>query len=370
MTTQSTGTLSGTDAIKAATDAFKSGKDLGQAVYGTSLPSKLEDDSSDVAYAHEASDNYPLNEDVSGEAQESEQAPQEEVKLDAKTSGDIEEIILTDENGKRKLTVDFSDREKLKKYVQMAAGARKWQSERDKFRGELDTVKKEADELRTVWSAVEKAFKSTGPEGVLKLLMGDEKTYSEYENSRYQRRRQKEDASPSELERIELEERYETERRGREQAERERNEFVDSIKKDKETAEYKSLESMVNPVFDKYRFAGKLGDSAREERLDRMIWKETLDRISEMPDEAITQQAIDKEFRTTASFLRKTIADEANTSAKKVIDSKKAAAAENAATKSVQGMKRTAAQEEAITQLRKGNFGDVLRNVLTGKVRL
>lgn len=289
---------------------------------------------------------------------------------DIPTSSDVEEIILTDESGKRKIKWDFADREKTKKAVLLAAGARKWQAERDTYKGQVESTSKELGEYKNVWNAVEKSYQENGIEGLVNLLAGKPDAYKQWEEARYEQINRRRSASPSELRQIELEEKAETEAKRAESFKREHETLLNSLKTEREAADKASLEGLVHPVFFKYSFSGKLGDEQAEEMYNTMVWNNAMSRLEAYPEGTrLTQDLVDKEFRTVSSTLRKHIDKQADTKVKSAIETKKAVAADKVALKASQGMTRSSAEDEIRNSVRKGTLGDSLRAFLSGQKR-
>jgi hypothetical protein len=369
--------------VASALDALKSGKDVESAVYGSSSAPKAGAGSIDATEVDESGfsvdsfmsgDEAPIQQDNSIEGGVSEESTLDEKvpNSQAKPAGDIEEIIITDDSGKKKLKVDWSDREKLKKYVQQAAGMRKFQAERDQLTTKLKTIEPEYQDLKKSWSAVEEAFSKGGIKGLVNLLAGDAQGYEKHIQSEVARIKAREAASPSELERMDLEEKLTLERRERELLQKKVEEDLRRSQEEREVASLKSLESQVHPAFDKYRFAGKLGDEVVEARLDQAVWDQALKRLEQYPDDVeLTSTLIDREFREVANSFRKIINKQAEQKANKVVTSKKIAAQENAAAAAMNSMMANTAQstEKFKQDIRKGDLTSALRDMMTGKFK-
>lgn len=369
--------------VAAAMEALKSGADVEAAVYGSSTtPSNVvESGGSDVQEEGFNVDSFLSGDEASikqesvSEDTESPSTLDEKVPNSAarKPAADIEEIIITDDSGKKKLKVDWSDRERLKKYVQEAAGMRKFQHERDQLTSKLKTIEPEYVDLKKSWSAVEEAFTKQGIKGLVNLLAGDQNGYEKHIQAEVARVKAREQASPSELERMDLQETLIAERREREQLQKRVEEDLKRSESAREEASLRSLESKVHPSFDRYRFAGKLGDEVIEARLDQAIWDQALKRLEEYPEHIeLTSNVIEKEFRDISSSFRKIITKQAEAKAQKVVTSKKIAAQENAATAAMSSMMGNTAQssEKFKTDIRKGDLTSALRDLMTGQFKL
>lgn len=373
--------------VNAALEAFKAGKDPETAVYGTTgtiNPSSVE--ASDDSSGSSEDSFFGLAEGESNVQSEESQADSE-AKSDVEESTDdvlsqksekkvapqpeIEEIIISDEQGRKKIKVDWNDREKLKKYVQMAAGMRKFQAERDRTAAQLKAQEAKLTELETSWKSIEQAYQQEGLRGLVNLLTNKPDGYEQYMEQEVARRDRIKTASPAELEKMQIEEQLQKERRERERLEKQVNESLKKAEAEREMAQQKALESKLHPAFDKYRFAGKLNNPVVEEQYDRAVWNLTLSRLEELPEDVeLTTQLIDKEFRTVASNFRSALQQQAEKKASQVVAQKRVNAQEKVASQAVNGMKSNAAVEAFKGDIRSGNLTNALRAVLGGKVKL
>jgi len=358
--------------VNAAIEALKSGKNVEAAVYGessnSSAPISADDSSADSVLegasegSESAVDSPSALDNVTDSAEVTSQA-----------AADIEDVIITDDSGRKKITVDWKDREKLKKYVQMAAGMRKYQVERDKATAELSDIKPKYNDLAQSWQAVEDAFSSGGIRGLINLLAGADDAYERHLQSEFQRLKTREAATPSELERMDLEERLTTERREREKLARQVEENLKRAQEKEEVSSMKALESLVHPAFDKHRFAGKLGDEVIEAQLDQAVWDQALKRLEQYPENfELSPSVVEKEFREVSNAFRKIINKQAEQKTQKVIASKKVAAQEAAAAKAMKGYspKTAPAAEKFKSDMKSGNLVSALTDFMTGKIKL
>jgi hypothetical protein len=173
----------------------------------------------------------------SQESSDSEVSPSEAKSEDnQKTSGTKEVVTITDDKGKRKVEVDFSDKEKLKKYVQMAHGARKWQAERDHARSQINEVQGKLTELESNWKVMNEVFQNKGVEGLVDLLEGREGAYKDKLQREIQKAQFLENASPEELEAYQQKEAYTKTQQELERIRRENEEFKTKMQQEKEMA--------------------------------------------------------------------------------------------------------------------------------------
>lgn len=358
--------------VQAALAAFTAGKDPMAAVYGSSSETSATKTPAPKPEAPEAS--------VQAESQAS--APQDEVETQSETPvaneqealPDSEEIVVTDDAGRRKLKVDYKDRVKIKKAFELAAGFRKHQAERDRAIArakELETIVPEHTDLKKTMSALEQAFDKDGVAGIVNLLAKKPGSYEAFIEAEIARRDRKANASPAELKQIELEERLERSERERAAKDKEVQEYLEKGKTERELAEKRSAEAVLHPTFNKYRFAGTLGDEALEGRLDSAIWEQSRAELSKLPDDVeITPAMVDKTFREIAGSFRKAIKGQAEKVTNQTLAARKVNASEAAAAAATKSTPRTSqtARDGLVANMKKGSLKDSIMDALTGKV--
>lgn len=351
-------------ATAAAIGALKEGKDVAEASGWEGMAADVPEEGDEADTSPEA----PTQEVEAPEESSSEEDSEQEAPASkAKKAEDIEEIILTDETGRKKLKVDWNDREKLKKYVQMAHGARKWQSERDAAKSALARIEPEYKELKETYTALDQAWRKDGEAGIINLLSGNPKAYESMEQKIAAKYEFLKSASPEQKKLYDLEQQYASEKRERERLAQEQKEFMSKMQADREAVQAKEVESIVYPAFEKYRFKGKLGDETTEHHLDQAIWTQTLARLEQLPEESINSSVIDSEFRKVAATFGKVIGQQANEKAKKVVESKKVQAKEAASTAATKGMKRTESSGDVKDKIVKGDLRSAFMDMIGGK---
>jgi hypothetical protein len=285
-------------------------------------------------------------------------------KADGKpaVSGDKEVITVTDESGKKKVEIDYTNRDAIKKAFQFQHGARKWQAERDKALESTKAVKGELDTIKQDWSTLDQAFKQ-GPEHLFDLLQGRKGAFKEH----VQKQIEKEDflrhASPEEIRALENQERADLREKELAEIRRENEEFKKQVMTEREQVEERALESRIHPSFQKHRFADTLGNADDEHMFDSMLWSTALERLIPYEEKgvAITPELVDREFRTVAQSIRKRIGAQAEKKATRVVDQKKREATENVQAKVMSGYKTGGAAQEARGLIQKGDLTSLLK---------
>lgn len=298
------------------------------------------------------------------EAQASE-SPEQEV-ADAKWL----EFSVTDDKGKRKVKVDLNNTEQLKKTLAAAYGFRKMQAERDNVSSKLKEIEPKYTELKQGWDALENAYQNGGVEGLIDLLGGKKGYYSEWKKGELEKELRYQNASDAEKREIELREKLERLEKESSLREKRAAEEAERAVAEREEAQLRSLESQVAPAFNKHRFAGTLGDSSKEARLDKAIWDQALATLEALPDDVqLTPQMIEREFKQIATEFRAIIGKEAQVQAKRVIENKKQAAQTQVAA-AARSVPPSSIQNSMTSNIKKGGIGgltDALMDVLRSR---
>lgn len=369
--------------IQAAIEAFKSGKDVSQAVYGDAnavKPSAIMQGESDASSSSEDTSSGTVESTGTtdtGSPDRSKEPLETEGTVSESSAPDVEELVITDEKGKRKIKIDWKNRESLKKAVSLAAGARKWQQEKDQAEKKLreyEAKLKEVDaasEERQAFKKLNEVWKNEGLKGLVNLLEGKQEAYDAFVQKELERRQAYDKASPAEKRIMELEQKMEQEARERLRAQKEAEELRNASQSELANARKERLASVMNPIFDKYRFEGTIGDPETEAALSQTVWDRAKKALMDLPDNVeLTASVIDREFAKAASVFSKAIQKKSTDNVKKILDNKKAAAAENVATKAVQGFKPNPDKEKFRQDIRSGNLTAALTSILTGKTKL
>lgn len=279
-----------------------------------------------------------------------------------KKSGDIEEILVKGAEGrKQKLKINYSDKKAIKQAFIKAAGMRKFQAERDSALSSYRSMKEDYDGLKNDFSKIDEAYEAHGAKGIVELLGGEEA---------WQKAVDDELANREYIAGLSAEQKYQMEMEKRDklyqqqlQSERsKREEFQKQMEEKEFQTSLRELESKLHPAFDRYRFAGKLGDAATENLYDEAIWGKVKERLAEYPDNVdLSQAIIDKEFRTVANAFKKHIKVQAEKQVKKTVAKKKSETAQRAQVAAKKGLKGSSQQRQLLENLRQGNLGDALK---------
>lgn len=326
------------------------------------------DEPTDVLRAENSTveDGLPVSsEDTSEDSTETSdtkaEAPSEQPKQATQKTSDREVITVTDEKGRRrKVEIDWSNKEQIKKDLSLSYGARKWQAERDQA---IARAKEQEKQIGN-YALLEKAWAERGYEGVVDLLAGKEGSYRDQIRKQMEREKFLADASPEEVKALQEREAAEKLRREYEREREENKKFREEMTRKAEEAELKSVESKIHPVFHKYRFADKLGDATDEHMFDEMLWNTTLKRLEPYEEEGLelTPELIEKEFAAVSRSIRKRIGLQAEKKAARTVEQKKQEATENVQAKVMSGYKSGTLAEEARKELNSGTSKGLFKN--------
>lgn len=341
----------------------------GQSSTEEALSPATEDSETEVRAENSIVDDVELGEgedtlqDPSGSGKPSEAA--KGAQANPKVSGEKEVITVTDESGrKRKVEIDYSNREAIKKAYAAAAGMRKFQAERDQSLLREKTKDSELSEYKTNWQTLEQAFQKGGEEGLIDLLRGRQGAYKEQIKKELDKAKFLENASPEELEQFNAREEAEKLRQEHAKLRKENEEFKKKVTEEREQSELKETQSRVYPVFDKYRFAEKLGDSNDEHMFDQMLWNTALERLKPYEEQGLdlSPELVDREFRNVAASIRKRINLQAERKVDKVVEQKKREATENVQAKVKSSYSKDGDAEKLKALIKSGDTGSIFKN--------
>lgn len=308
----------------------------------------------------------PVVEEASPSAQDSEQLDQS-AATDQSSLPATEELFVTLENGRKaKITADYSDRNKIKKAYEMAAGMRKFQAERDQEKIRVKELDSQMKDLKGTWEKLETAYQSGGIEGLIDLLEGKAGASQAYIAKRVEQERLKEAMSPAERASLELQERMELDRRGRESQDRIRQKQLEEMQARLAEADEKETRALVTPSFEKYRFKGKLGDPVAEHHFDQAVWMQALSNLEQLDEGELNQEVIDREFAKVSSAFGRAAKQQATKATKQAVETKKQEAKTQAAVSAMKGMNTDTREQSLTKRLWAGDSAGVLAELLRG----
>jgi len=281
------------------------------------------------------------------------------------------EVPVTDDKGKRKVKVDLNNKEQLVKTLSMAYGFRKATAERDQISAKLKQIEPQYTELKQSWDTLENAYQNGGIEGLVDLLGGKQGYYSEWKRGELEKELRYQNSSEAEKRELDLREKLDKLEKESSLREKRAAEEAKKAQTEREEAQLRSLESQIAPAFNKYRFAGQLGDAAKEQAVDHAIWDQALKNLELLPDDVeLTPQLIEREFKQVATTFRAIIGKQAQAQVKKVIENKKQAAQTQVAAAATRSLKPSSIQQSMQQNIKKGGISgltDALMDVLKSR---
>jgi hypothetical protein len=282
------------------------------------------------------------------------------------------EFAVTDDKGRRKVKVDLSNKDQLAKILPQAYGFRKMQAERDAASQKLKAAEPRLQELETQWQTLETTYQEGGIEGLVDLLGGKKGHFTEWRQTELEKEARYLNASAAEKKAMDLEQKLSKMERESAAREARAQEAQKQAGTAQEAAQLKNLESQIVPVFNKHRFAGTLGDPAREAIFDKAVWDQALSNLESLPDSTeLTSAIVEKEFKTVATAFRASIGKQANQKAKEVIEKKKQNAQGSLAQAASRSFQKPSSNDQQMrANIQKGGIGgltDALMNVLRTK---
>jgi hypothetical protein len=309
-----------------------------------------------------------MSEEGTTRPEESEQQAAAAEKPSEAPNPNVDYIMVTDEKGRRKIEIDFSDKEKLKKLASLAYGSNKWKVERDNLAKEVEKLKGEVpkvNELQENWNVLESTYKKEGVEGLIDLLEGKRGAYKSHLDRALEKQRFLERASPEEIKLLQQQEASERLARELDEERKANMEFRKKFEAEKEQAEIAALSGVVNPTFEKYRFAGKLGNAQDEQLFDEVLWTQMQKQLAPYEEQGVplTRELVDSTLRNISTTLRKRMAAQTEKKVSKVIEQKKREAAESAQSAVKAAYKpQSETQKEAMDHIKGGDLKALFSN--------
>lgn len=263
-----------------------------------------------------------------------------DAKATPETKKDVEEIEVTDETGRRKIEVDYSDRKAIRRAHEQAAGARKLYARNRELRAELEAAKPTIEagtKALDRWNRMEAEYATKGMDGVIETLTG--RPAEEYYAAREAENKRLAAMSPAEralYDRTRQTDKHVAEaQKIKEEAERIRAEAA----AEREAADLEKVEALVHPEFERIRMKGKLGDPAREHRIDTMIWDYVQSELVRIAEKGTTptRDLVRRTFEEASSLFSSAVEARASKQTAATLDKKKKEATREAQSAVVRG---------------------------------
>jgi hypothetical protein len=307
-------------------------KAAGEVDSSTDLNSlSIEDEELDYSAQQEeiAQDPIPPSEESVPDSEEEEaeapETPNNSEDISKAATEDIEYINVTDDTGRKKLKVDYGDREKTKQAYRLAAGFQKMRAERDKISNQHKEVAGQFEELQKFKNTLNDLYAKEGIAGVFNAVRGEgEPDWDEYVLAEAHRVGKYKNASPDERKAMDDSKELRRLKAEQEMWVKTQEDLRLRAEQEKEAAEIAKFEAMVAPAFERYRF-NEIEDSAKADRMDARLWREAREEFKRLEEagEVVTQKVVTRVLKEISDDIRSLIGTQAQKTADETVERKK-----------------------------------------------
>jgi uncharacterized protein YeeX (DUF496 family) len=258
------------------------------------------------------------NEDIS----QSEAAPAPEV------AADEEWIFISDDAGRKKLKVDYKDKEGTKKAYKLAAGYSKMKTERDNLLVKSRDLDKSLSDLKEFKKVLDDTWTKEGIAGIYSRVRGeDAPEWDDYILQEAVRIQNYRNASPEQKKALEDSRELQKLKTEQQAWVKQQEDLRTSAEQAREAAELEKFTALITPHFEKVRF-NEIADSAKAERMDARLWREAKEEFKRLESEGkdITPAVAARVFKDIADDIRSLISTKVSEQVSEEIDKKKKAA--------------------------------------------
>lgn len=282
----------------------------------------------------------------------------EDTDEDADSLPNIEEVMA---DGK-KIKVDFTDRDKLKKAIQLAASRNKEKKAKDQALTDLAKKDTELTELKTksdtrdaMLTRIQEA-KSSGVDAIMKLFFG--KTIEGIQ----QEQASLEDLSEEGRANLKLTQELNSLKEVVDSLKSENTKTLEDTKEAATKTAIGNAKANISTAFYKYSFQGKVGASDDAQELDSIMFERVTNSFHDKDTSDMTLESIDKAFRRERAKLKRLTSAQTKTRVAKTLDKKKKDALKSVQSKSSRG-KGKPTDRQQFEKLRKaGRWSDIILN--------
>jgi hypothetical protein len=367
------------DPIRAAMEAIASGQDAAEAVYGKGVKGfegagvnvsepEMESDETPAENESAPEDTVQVNEDEIMSPKSGKANAKAEASESKPTT--TEEVFVKTPDGKRQaVKIDYENKDSIKQAFLKAAGFPLLNNKLSTVSKKYATLETEHKALKADMDKLEDIYSKSGVEGLINQL-GRQEDLEKLIEARIKQREYLGSLTPDERYKHDMKTQAELANKRVSDTEAKYQKMLSDIEAKEESAALRSMESRLHPAFDRYRFAGKLGNEAAEARFDKAVWRDATEALAQYPEDVeITQAMIDKEFRLAAQEYSSTMKQQAEKTVVKTLDTKKANAAKSAQMVAKKGIV-SEDKDKFINSIKSGNLMDAFAAMSSGKVRL
>jgi hypothetical protein len=364
------------DPIAALRDAYLNDRDPEEAVYGSAGTQEKDIPAAQEGSWEKLAESAGLGteQNIAEQTEAQSEAPEVGAQVSVETPEqdlDVETLWVKGPNGtKQKIEVSYKDKEKIKQAYLKMAGMQKFRTERDLERASKAELEKKLAALSGDFDKLNSLFQEKGAKGLFEQL-GGPGAFEKAIEEELAKREQLASMSPEEKMQLQYQEKEKSHLQEKSNLEKKYQEMLAKIEAEKEEASTKSLESKLVPAFDKYRYAGKLGDAVAESKIDKAIWREVMENLAELPDDTkLTSALIEKEFRTASSIYSKMVNSQVESKLKETVTKKKEDAAQRTQLAVKKGLASNTVNQEIEDDVKSGNWSSLLQKAFAGSGKL
>jgi hypothetical protein len=277
-----------------------------------SLPYEEEDDDGYSSPSYEEPATPESAPEIVEEPLDEPTPPKEDIVVEQSTPAeDFEYVFVTDDTGRKKLKVDYKDREGIKKAHQLAAGFQKIKTEREKLLLQSRETAKEVEDLKNLRDTLNSTWAEEGIAGIYNKMRAANPELPSWEDTILQEALQVQryrNASPEERKSLEDSKELVKLKRAQEEWVRQQESMKKESEQAKEAAEVERFMATITPHFEKHRFT-EIADSAKAERMDARLWREAKEEFKRLEDagKPVTPAVAAKIFKDIADDIRSLI---------------------------------------------------------------
>lgn len=360
----------------AALEAWKSGKDIDSALRGdASAPAELDepqDDPLDVLYGDDSTPEEPES-----DADAKDEGSQDEPEAEADDSPEPQEgDSTTFKIGPKDVNIDFKNPESVKSALdevktlvrKYQKGMRKFQRERDDARRKAKSassdpkLEKDAKDFRQL----SKLWSEGGVQAVVdQLAKVQGKSWDDFIDAAIERR-QLEEKNPDKAEALGYKDAYEKALAKVETLEARISDIEGNRTKDAEAQEEKALQQLIDPVYQRFSFDGKLDDSESEDAFNDVLWTRSINELQKLPEGTeLTRTMVRKVFKKHRDVIARKLKAQAEGEADKIVKKKAKDAVEHMQSAVRSGQASKTSKDKWVDKYHKNALGalvDVLRD--------
>lgn len=293
------------------------------------------------------------------EVEESEEAEADEEESDQEPEADVEEEAPKAEPEGKKIVAEYE-----KKAKDAEAGMRKAFAERDALRKEREALEAKLAEQQALWAKIEEAAEDEDYDMLAKIM-----TKGKYESATDLLKKQeawasKYAAADDETKALMLKARQADKlQRELEKKSAQENQATEAAKEAARQAELAESRATLRAIHNEYSFTGKLGDPAREQVLNELIWNQVVNHdMKKYQGDEIPEDVAKQMFKDRVEALNGVVDTKVKEVTQKVAKARKKKATEEAQQIVKAGGDRDSLRAQFDRAVKDGTVADLMFN--------